>query len=80
MTVMNARVIAIYRYGTRSVLPIIVCGMITAAVASIMQNNRAIYVGLAICVMGFIVWGFSGGIAAVWAAAETIRETGMAYT
>ena len=42
-------------------LPTMVCGMITAAVASIMQNNRVVYVGLAILVMGFVVWGFSCG-------------------
>src|SRR4051812_20343706 len=74
---MNPHVTAIYRYGTRCVLPIIVCGMITAGVASVLQSTRAVYVGLAILVMGFVVWGFACGTAVVWATLATIRETGF---
>jgi hypothetical protein len=48
-----------------------------AAVASVLQNNRAVHVGLAILVMGFVVWGFACGTAVVWAAFATIRETGF---
>jgi hypothetical protein len=51
--------------------------MITAGVASVLQSTRTVYVGLAIVVMGFVVWGFACGTAIVWAALATIRETGF---
>ncbi|MDB6034202.1 MAG: hypothetical protein JWM16_4540 [Verrucomicrobiales bacterium] len=73
----NPRVIGIYRFGTRSVLPILFSGGITLTVASITGSKRGVHVGSTIFIMAFVIWGFSSLQAIVWALVQTLRETGI---